>query len=97
MGYRGLTNESLVSGASVPRPPAPPATRLGVAIQARRQSSTLREVGELLGLANNTLSRLERGTHRPSADTARKLATWLGWTVEQVLDAADQPVEPPHG
>lgn len=32
-----------------------------------------------------------RGTHRPSADTARALARWLGWTVEQVLEAADQP------
>lgn len=50
------------------------------------------EAGEEAGLPHTTLSRLERGTHRPSADTARKLATWLGWTVEEVLDAADQPV-----
>lgn len=38
-----------------------------------------------------TLSRLERGTHRPSYDTAVKLARWLGWTVEQVMEAASAP------
>lgn len=43
-----------------------------------------------------TLARLERGTHRPSADTARALARWLGWTTDQVLDAADQPAPLPE-
>ncbi|MCK6504830.1 helix-turn-helix domain-containing protein [Myxococcota bacterium] len=76
----------------MPRPPARPATRLGAAIQERRKPRTLREVAEELAVSNATLSHLERGTHRPSADTARKLATWLGWTVEEVLVAADEPV-----
>jgi hypothetical protein len=35
--------------------------------------------------------RLERGTHRPSYDSAVKLARWLGWTVEQVMEAAAAP------
>lgn len=70
-----------------------PRTRLGVAMQVRRGDTDLRTVGTDLGVTNATLSRLERGTHRPSADTARKLATWLGWTIEQVLVAADEPVE----
>lgn len=33
-------------------------------------------------------------THAPSADTARALARWLGWTVEQVFEAAETPAEP---
>jgi len=59
-------------------------------MQIRRGSTPLRDVGEEVGLPHTTLSHLERGTHRPSTDTARKLATWLGWTIEQVLDAADE-------
>ena len=42
------------------------------------------------------LSRLETGTRKPSADTARALARWLSWTIEQVLDAAEQPAAPPE-
>jgi hypothetical protein len=37
------------------------------------------------------LARLERGTHRPTYDTAVKLAAWLGWTTDQVMQAAAQP------
>ena len=36
--------------------------------------------------------RIERGTHAPSDDTARALARWLGWTAEQVFEAAETPV-----
>lgn len=35
--------------------------------------------------------RIERGMHRPSYDTAVKLAAWLGWTVERVMDASSTP------
>ena len=45
----------------------------------------------LIGISQPTLSRLERGTHRPSIDTALKLATWLGWSVERVIKAAGEP------
>lgn len=44
-----------------------------------------------LGLAQSSVSRLERGAARPSTDTARALARWLGWSMEQVIEAADQP------
>lgn len=37
---------------------------------------------------------MERGTHRPSYDTAKKLAAWLGWTTDQVMEAAGRPVDP---
>lgn len=49
------------------------------------------EAASQAGVPHTTLSRLERGTHRPSADTALVLARWLGWTMEQVMAAADEP------
>jgi len=62
-------------------------------VQTRRGAQTLRALAAELGVANTTLSRIERGTHRPSADTAVALARWLGWRVESVLIAADTAVE----
>lgn len=77
----------------MPRPPAKPATKLGRAIQGRRGDSTLREAADVVGVADNTLSRLERGAHRPSLRTAMKLAAWLNWSVEEVVEAAETPVD----
>lgn len=51
----------------------------------------LQAAGVEVGVSYVTLSGLERGTHRPSADTARKLARWLGWTMEQVFEASGKP------
>jgi len=42
-----------------------------------------------------TVPRIERGTHRPSYDTAVRLAAWLGWSVERVMGAASEPAPPP--
>lgn len=75
----------------MPRPPATPATRLAVAVQAKRGDRTLRDVAAELATTNTTLSRIERGTHAPSLGTAVALARWLGWTVEQVVEAAGTP------
>lgn len=61
---------------------------------ARRGTRTLQDLGADVGVTYATLSRLERGTHRPTYDTAVKLAAWLGWTVEQVMTAATQPASP---
>lgn len=44
-----------------------------------------------MGVSYMTLSSIERGAHRPSVDTAVKLARWLGWTVERVIEAATEP------
>jgi transcriptional regulator with XRE-family HTH domain len=73
------------------RPAHPPRTALGVAVRARRQGVSQRIVVEEAGVGHSTLSSIERGAFRPSYDTARALARWLGWTVEQVMDAADRP------
>jgi DNA-binding XRE family transcriptional regulator len=43
------------------------------------------------GITQATMSRIERGTSRPTYDTAVKLAAWLGWTTDQVMEAAGRP------
>jgi DNA-binding XRE family transcriptional regulator len=62
-------------------------------MQAHRAGDSLRDVAPALGVSNVTLSRIERGVVSPSLPTARALARWLGWTLEQVLDAAERPAE----
>ena len=75
----------------MPNPPAPTTTALGAAIRLRRADKAQAALADSLGVATLTLSRIERGQHLPSVATARKLAAWLSWTVEQVLDAAEAP------
>jgi DNA-binding XRE family transcriptional regulator len=75
----------------MPRPRGAPKTALGVALISRRAQESLFRVADQTGLTYSTLSNLERGTHAPSLATALKLAKWLGWTVEQVVEAAGQP------
>lgn len=77
----------------MPRRPAHPTTQLGVAVQAKRGAAPLRALGDELGLNDTTLSRIERGTHRPSLDTARALAAWLGVSVEDVVRMAETAVD----
>jgi DNA-binding XRE family transcriptional regulator len=43
----------------------------------------------------STLAKLERGAHNPSIDTTIALARWLGWSAEQVIEAARTPATPP--
>lgn len=71
------------------RPPKSPKTALGVAIRKKRGSIDGGETGEVLGVSQSTISRLELGSE-PSAHTALALAKWLGWTVEEVLRAAQE-------
>ena len=75
----------------MPRPRNAPVTALGQALVEHRKDRSLQTITAEIGVPYTTLSRIERGTHRPSADTARVLARWLGWTTDQVLDAAEQP------
>jgi hypothetical protein len=64
-------------------------------MQSKRGTTPSTVVAPEVGLSHSAWLRLEGAVHRPSVDTARKLARWLGWTVEQVLDAAEAPA--PHG
>jgi len=68
---------------------AEPTTVLGAAIRSRR--TTQASLAEQVGVPQTTLSRIERGTHAPSVATALALAKWLGWSVEQVIEAAATP------
>jgi DNA-binding XRE family transcriptional regulator len=73
------------------RPVLPAGSALGVAIRERRRAITQADFAEQLGVVPLTLSRIERGTHGPSYATAVKLAAWLGWTTDQVMEAAGRP------
>lgn len=50
-------------------------------------------IATTIAVTGTTLSRIERGTHQPSLSTAIALAKWLGWTVEQVAEAAETKIE----
>ena len=69
-----------------------PDTLLAAEVARERGALTQAEAAQAAGLTQRTWSAVERSVHRPSADTALKLARWLGWTVEEVLEAADRPV-----
>lgn len=81
----------------MPRPPKPVGTALGHAIRSARGDAGQQDLAAVLGVSPLTLSRLERGKHEPSLATALKLAKWLGWSVEQVVEAAGQPAPDPDG
>lgn len=76
----------------MPTPLRAPRTRLGAAIRERRGATGQADAAKVIGVLQATLSNIERGAHYPSPRTARLLATWLGWTVGQVFDAAEQAV-----
>jgi DNA-binding XRE family transcriptional regulator len=78
------------------RLPHPPTTRLGVALRSKRADQSQADAAEEANVPRFTLSRIERGAHRPTYDTAKALATWLGWSVDEVMTAAETPVEPPE-
>lgn len=54
---------------------------------------TQRQLAELVGVTDQTISNLERGATKPTLDTARALARVLGVAVE-ALFASDDPTEP---
>lgn len=60
-------------------------------MQAQRAAAPGHQVATQLGLDPAVYYRLEAGRRGPSPSTARILARWLGWTLEQVFDAAAQP------
>ncbi len=75
----------------MPRPRNDPTTALGAAVVDARADRSLQALAKELRTTHITLSRVERGTHKPSIDTSYKLARWLGWDLERVIRAANQP------
>lgn len=66
-------------------------------MRAKRGNQSLQQAAGDAGVPFSTLSRIERGTHAPSADTALALARWLGWSMEQVMEASKTPIIPEDG
>lgn len=77
----------------MPKPPTTPKTALGVAMQARRAGATVPAAAAEIGLSAPGYYRLEAGSRRPDTDSTVKLARWLGWTAEQVIEGARVPAE----
>lgn len=77
------------------RPSTPTSTLLGEAIRSHRGGANLRSAAVASGVHFSTLAKLERGAHNPSIDTTIALARWLGWSAEQVIEAARTPATPP--
>lgn len=69
------------------RPPSPPKTALAATVRARRGATSQEALAEAIGVSQRALSRVEQGAV-PQAETAARLARWLGWTSSAVLDAA---------
>ena len=77
------------------RPALSPTNALGAAIRARRSAAGQTATAADIGVARTTLAQIERGEFTPSINTALALARWLGWSVEQVIEAARTPATPP--
>lgn len=69
-----------------------PTTLLGRSLVNRRGDRTLVAVAEQLGVSYVCVARIELAARKPSPSTALKIARWLGWTMEQVYEAANTPV-----
>ena len=65
-----------------------PTTALGAAVQQRRGSLKLSEVATEIGVDKSCLSRVENGAGVRGGN-AERLAGWLGWSVGDVVRAAD--------
>lgn len=68
----------------------PRGTRLGEALLARRGGRSRQEVAREIGISEAALRRVEGGA-KPSLEGALRLARWLGWTMERVVEAAGAP------
>ena len=69
-------------------------TLLGHTIRLKRGSIGQLACSAEIGMAQGTLSRIERGNHVPSGRNLTKLAAWLDWSVEDVIEAARKPSGP---
>lgn len=57
----------------------------------KKNHLTLKELGEQLGLANNTLSQYETGKREPKLETWQKLAEFFGVSVQYLQGLSDVP------
>jgi len=69
--------------------PSQPFTRLGDAIKKRRGDQSMTDLAQELGVREYILDDLERGMDEPSLKVALILASWLGWTIKELSEAAE--------
>lgn len=96
--WLGWSVTQVIEAANTPMAPPPTmapvrsgaleATRLGVELERRRNGSSAALLAAELGIPATTLTLIERGKLRPSVSTAIALGRWLGWSVDEVLEAA---------
>ena len=72
----------------------PVTSALGQAMRDRRGSRSGTDQAAIVGIAERTYYRTEGGTRKPSLPTARAIARWLGWSIDEVADAAEKPPTP---
>jgi transcriptional regulator with XRE-family HTH domain len=63
---------------------------VGVTIKRLRGERPQEDLAHEAGISTSTLSRVERGLHQPSLPTLRRLATALGVSLAELIDAADR-------
>lgn len=61
-----------------------------------KKNLTLKELGEQLGMPNNTLSRYETGKREPKLETWQKLADYFNVSVPYLKGATTYEVLDPH-
>ncbi len=73
----------------------PPYKEFGQRLQKLRNDYgfTRAELGEKCGVAQSTIVNYEKGTRIPFADTATKMASTFGITVEELLGVEDSNIE----
>lgn len=61
-------------------------------MRQRRATQVGEAAAATVGVSRSTYFKIEEALHLPSPSTALALARWLGWTMEQVYEAANTPV-----
>jgi len=77
------------------RPSPTPITKLGSAMRTKRGAVPAKVACIEAGLSLPVYYRFERGSQEVGRRAGRLLAAWLGWTVGEVIDASERPVEEP--
>jgi transcriptional regulator with XRE-family HTH domain len=70
-----------------------PDQAVAAAIRRLRGDQAQEALAFKAGVSTSTISRIERGQHKPSLPTLRKIAAGLGISLAELIEAADHPEE----
>jgi transcriptional regulator with XRE-family HTH domain len=68
-----------------------PDQAIAVAVRRLRGTQPQESLAFKAGVSTSTVSRIERGLHKPSLPTLRKIAAGLGMSLTELMEAADNP------